>query len=580
MRLIRLFLCTLCAAACFVPVPAWAAINYTVQVEAPSDLAALLRAHLELINRRNDPDMDETLLAGLVKDTPDEAKRMIETLGYFNASVRVLEPAPRAYVVQVVPGEPALIYDVTIRLAGPIRSDPGFQDRFAKVLEAWPLPIGAPFHQDDWDSGKRVVQRLLTSDRYPFAKITASEAEIDPAKNTATLSVTIDSGRPIRFGPTALSGLKRYPADVALGLANYREGDPYQMAKLIDFQNALEQDPHFASAIVTPDFDHVQGDEVPVRVALTELPLQKIEAGLTYSNLDGAGVRLGYDYYNLFGRGMVGSLLADVKADDKLYSMGLTTPRQDNYSYSVTLTSHDSDLQGVNSKTLEGAVWRLYHRGLIDTRIGFEYVGERLNEGGVEQKHIRAVLLSAGWSRRELDDPNRPRNGTLLDVQLSGTIKGVSDTSFVRGYSKIAAYWTPFAPKYGTFVGRAELGQVWASNADNVPSTRLFRTGGPGSVRGYDVDSLGMPGPNGSIVGGRVLGVGSVEYQFPISRTISLALFKDFGNAADSWNSFKLEHSDGIGVRWASPFAPLAFDLARAERDGSLHWYIGLGLAF
>jgi translocation and assembly module TamA len=77
-----------------------------------------------------------------------------------------------------------------------------------------------------------------------------------------------------------------------------------------------------------------------------------------------------------------------------------------------------------------------------------------------------------------------------------------------------------------------------------------------------------------------VLGVGSVEYQFPISRTISLALFKDFGNAADSWNSFKLEHSDGIGVRWASPFAPLAFDLARAERDGSLHWYIGLGLAF
>lgn len=580
MRLIRLLLCALCAMACFRPMPAWAAINYTVQVQAPSDLADLLRAHLALVTRSAEPDMDETLLAGLVKDTPEEARRMVETLGYFNAGVRVLEPMPHAYVVQVVPGAAVLVDDVTIRLTGPIRSDPGFQARFAKVLEAWPLPIGAPFHQDDWDNGKRVTQRLLTSDRYPFSKIISSAAAIDPAKGSATLTVTVDSGPPIRFGPTMLSGLKRYPADVALGLANYREGDPYQMAKLIDFQNALEQDPHFASAIVTPDFDHVQDGEAPVRVALTELPLQKIEAGLTYSNLDGAGVRLGYDYYDVFRRGMVGSLLADVKADDKLYSAGLTTPRHDNYSHSITLTAHDSDLQGVHSKTQEGAVWRIYHRGLIDTRIGFEYVGERLNEGGVEQKHIRTVLLSASWSRRELDDPNRPRNGTLLDVQLSGTIKGISDTSFLRGYGKVAAYWTPLLPKYGTFVGRGELGQVWAANAGNVPSTRLFRTGGPGSVRGYDVDSLGLPGPNGSVVGGRVLAVGSLEYQLPVTRTLSLALFKDFGNAADSWNSFKLEHSDGIGVLWASPFAPLQFDLARAERDGSLHWYIGLGLAF
>jgi translocation and assembly module TamA len=567
--------------ALFAPGLACAALNYSVRINAPAEIEALLRDHLELIERHSDPDMDQPLLDELVRGTPDEVMRLIETQGYFNAKVSVREGAPHEYVVSVEPGEPVLIDDVTIRLTGPIRNEADFQKRFADLLEAWPLPIGAPFHQDDWDSGKRITLRLIAADRFPKAKIISSEAFVDSANGKATLAVVVDSGPKVRFGPILPSGLKRYSPSLVRGLADFRQGDPYQLSKLLSFQSALEQDPHFGGAIVSADMEQIQGDEVPVQAAVTELPRKKFEAGLTFSNADGGGVRLAFEHYDVFRRGLVGSVLADVKRNDKTYSFGLALPRdRKGHAYSLNASFKDSDIEGVRSQTAEAGVWRLRRRGPIDSRIGLELLNEHRVEGGVDTRQLRAVLLSGGWTRRELDDPLHPRDGTLIDMQLSGTLGGLSSTSFVRAYGRLARYWTPGATKYGTLVARGELGQVWASNADNVPSTRLFRTGGAGKVRGYDVDSLGVPGPNNSVVGGRVVAIASLEYQIPVTRTISFALFSDMGNATDSWRGFKFERGDGIGVRWASPIAPLAFDVARAERDGSLRWYVGLGAAF
>jgi len=581
MRLPSFFLRAVLPLALLWPGWAGAALSYSVRIDAPSELAALLREHLELIERRADPDLDQPLLDELLRATPDEAKRLIETQGYFNARVSVRETAPHQYVVSVDPGEPVLIDDVTIRLSGPIRDESDFQNRFSDVLEAWPLPIGAPYHQDEWNSGKRLILRLVAADRFPLARISKSEALVDSANGKATLSVSVDSGPRVSFGPIQVSGLKRYAPELVRGLADFREGDAYQLSKLLSLQSALEQDPHFGGAIVSADLEHLQGSRVPVLAAVTELPRQKFEAGLTYSNVDGGGLRLGYEHYNVFRRDMVGSLLADLKRNEKTYSVGLTLPRSERgYAHSLTASFKDSDLEGVRSKTLEGGVWRLQRREPIDTRLGVELLTERRTEGGVATHLLRAVLLSAGWTRRQLDDALHPRNGTLLDVQLSGTVGGLSSTSFVRGYGRLAAYWTPGPSKYGTLVGRGELGQVWARNADNVPSTRLFRTGGPGKVRGYDVDSLGVPGPNDAVTGGRVLAAASLEYQLPVTRSIAFALFSDFGNAADRWRGFKLQRGDGVGLRWASPIAPLAFDVARAAHDGKLRWYVGLGAAF
>lgn len=563
--------------------PAWAKLDYSVRVDAPSGLAGLLQDNLELVTSRLEEEMDETLLTELVRSTPEDARKLLETEGYFDARVNVREESPRQYVIEVKPGQPTLIDDVTIRLNGPIRDEGDFQQRFAAVLEAWSLPMGAPYRQSDWDGSKRAVMRLITADRFPRAQISKSAAEIDPATRRAQLVVDIDSGPVILFGDITVKGMKRYPEKIATGLADFSPGTAYRLQKIFDYQSALEQAPHFSNVVVSADMAHIDPDthRVPVEVDVTEMPRQKLELGLIYDSGDGPGVRVGYDHYNIFRRGYTGSLVTNWKKNQQSLSLGLGFPRQsDGYSHSITSAFKTDDVQGLKTRSSDVGGWRTRTRGNIEARLGLQYLLESEEAGGVSNKDTRALQLVYGWTQRAVDDLMRPRSGVLLDFQLSGTVgSALSSTSYVRGYARTVGYWSPF-PKYGTFVGRLELGQVWANDKDAVPSSILFRAGGANSVRGYDYQSLGLPGPNGSVLGGRVVATGSLEYQIPIKPDWYLALFTDAGNASQSWKGFQVERANGVGVRWMSPVAPLAFDFAKAERDGKIRWNLSLGLAF
>lgn len=69
----------LALAACLAAAQAQAGIEYSVDIDAPSDLAQLLRDNLELVEGQKDPDVDPGWLDALVKSTPDEAKKLLET---------------------------------------------------------------------------------------------------------------------------------------------------------------------------------------------------------------------------------------------------------------------------------------------------------------------------------------------------------------------------------------------------------------------------------------------------------------------------------------------------------------------
>ena len=199
--------------------------------------------------------------------------------------------------------------------------------------------------------------------------------------------------------------------------------------------------------------------------------------------------------------------------------------------------------------------------------------------GGASQTN-QALLPTAGWTLRTVDNLLHPRSGVLLDGTLSATPRQwLSTTTFVRTYGRGVVYWSPF-PAWGTFLARLELGKVWTSDASKVPASQLFRAGGVNSVRGYDYQSLGLAGANNAVLGGAVLATASLEYQIPITTDWALAVFLDGGDAAENWQSYQARYSRGIGVRWFSPIAPLSFDIAQARGTTSVMWHMSLGLAF
>ena len=108
----------------------------------------------------------------------------------------------------------------------------------------------------------------------------------------------------------------------------------------------------------------------------------------------------------------------------------------------------------------------------------------------------------------------------------------------------------------------------------------MFRTGGASSVRGYELDSIGLEGPKNSVLPDRALLVGSLEYQFPITKSVSGAIFHDVGDVTSNFKNMSMQHGTGLGVRWFSPVAPFSFDIAYGHQDKKIRWHISLGTRF
>lgn len=112
-----------------------------------------------------------------------------------------------------------------------------------------------------------------------------------------------------------------------------------------------------------------------------------------------------------------------------------------------------------------------------------------------------------------------------------------------------------------------------------MPTEWLFRTGGAGSVRGYDYQSLGVK-TGGTVAPGRVMATGSLEYQLPVYREWRAAAFVDHGGAAARWGDFSGVTGAGLGARWVSPVGVLGADIARGFDEKTWRLHIALGLAF
>lgn len=557
--------------------------TYPVRVEVDNNnIRTLVDTHLPLIMQQQLEDLDEEQIGFLADEAPEQVQTMLQTEGYFNGTVS-LSHSGKEYVVHIVPGPRTHVENVSVSITGAILQDNDLSSYYKNALENWALPVHDPFTQSNWSSSKTSVLSAVVRKKYPLATIQTSRAAIDPNKNLADLSLTIDSKQPIYFGPIEVSGAQRYPESVVLGMAHFTPGAPYDLDQLLDYQQALEQDSHYGSAIVQADLKNLQGDRVPVKVKVNEAKRQKFELGLRYDSADGFGVRTGYDHYNLFNRGYVGSVLLDTDKYDTSFGFGLSQPRNSNGHFWTTNVNYQrSTTQNLEKKALSSGVWYVRDKNNVDSRLGMEYITESSHiSNGPDLGHSNALMLTASWKKQNIETQLRPANGYYVEGKIGSTLGSlVSSTAMFRTYATAGYYYTPEQKKYGTWVLRGQFGYARANNDANMPSSLMFRTGGASSVRGYEQDGIGIHGPNSSVLPDRVLGVASVEYQIPVYKDFAAALFHDAGSVSHTFGDMKWKQGTGVGVRWFSPVAPFSFDLAYGHDDKKWRWHISLGTRF
>ena len=558
--------------------------KFPVKIETKnSEVKSMLEEYLPLITQQQDEELDKEQVGFLAEETPDNVKTMLKTKGYFNGSVNVQDNGS-SYTVAVNPGPRTKIDNVSVAILGDILSDNNLAEYYQKAMLNWQQPVGEYFDQDGWSGSKTSVLSAVTRKKYPLAKLSNTQATVNPNNNTADLNVTVESNRPIYFGDFEITGTRRYPENVVAGLARFKPGAPYDLDLLLDFQQALEQNGHYSGASVQADFDRLQGDRVPVKVNVTEVKRHKLETGVRYDSEYGLGGRIGYDYYNLFNKGYIGSVVWDMDKYETTLAAGISQPRNSEGKYWTTNTSYNrSTTQNLEKRALTSGIWRVRDRNGIESRLGIEFITEdrKVPNTNYDLGRSHATMLTASWKRQNIETELRPENGYYLDGKIGATLGNfLSSTTMARATARAGYFYTPENKKLGTFIVRGQAGYGYAREGEDVPSSLMFRTGGASSVRGYELDSIGLAGPNNSVLPDRALLVGSLEYQFPITKSVSGAVFHDVGDAAGNFKRMSMKHGTGLGVRWFSPVAPFSFDVAYGHQDKKLRWHISLGTRF
>jgi translocation and assembly module TamA len=556
--------------------------KYRLSVEAPTkELREMLSKGLQVARWQDDPQMTPELLRRLADEALREAREALAAQGYFSALVSFSldrDRTPWALTLHVEPGACTLVRAVEVSFTGPGAADPEAARLRRRVQREWLLRPGMPFTQEAWNEAKREAVRRFASWRYAAARIAASRARVDPETNSAALEITLDSGPPFQFGSVAVSGTKRYPAEVAGNLSPVRPGRTYDREVLALYTRRLLETGYFAGgrADLAPDASP-DGGSAPVRAAVIEGNSQHFEGGVSYNTDAGPRLELSHRNVDLFDTAWRGksTLRLDQLTQEARYDLD-SPPRRGAKWWSTGLSAKNSIIQEEENTELAFGVAHNWAGWGSPTALLASAHAEEQRISGQAADHRHAVYFGFRVGFRDTDELVLPRRGYFGQV----TAGGAPDALSTRGFQRATARATALAPlaRNDDLQLRAEGGIVVARSRQGIPSAFLFRTGGDQTVRGYAFESLGVR-QGDAVLGGRYLAIGSVEYTHWFGPAWGLAAFVDGGNAWDT-GDFLPVFGYGGGARFRTPIGPVRVDVAYGDESKSWRLHFSVGFVF
>jgi len=559
----------------------------TLKIDGPTALADLLDTHLELARTLREDDVSELSadeLARLAAAAPAQARELLQTEGYFDAEVRLEATASdgqSGWTLHVSPGPRSSVAEVTLYFDGDLGTPA--QARSAEQLRrAWPLPIGRPFTQTDWDAAKADLLARVRAAGWPLARWTSSVARAETAKQSVYLSLLLDSGPRVLLGDLKIVGLALQSEESVRRLAGFTPGTPYSQTVLDDFQDRLRRTQLFDSVSVSlpPDLAAAQASAAPVIVRLREAAKTQTTVGVGYHANTGQSASLEVLDRQPFGLPMTARNKLQFGRELSSGELELSSYPQADMSRNLASLQVERDSSGAEIlDSLSARVGRVREQG-HDERLVYTEFLHSLQTDATGRSTSDALSFNVQWKRSRVDNPLLPTDGTQALLLLGAGRAEASNADsglFGRARLLLQAY-KPLGGWYGST--RLELAEVFASGNIGVPQKLLWRAGGDDSVRGYAYQELG-PMVSGLAVGGRVMATGTIEIAHPLMESqpnLWGATFIDGGQAAQRWQDFRPDWGVGAGIRYRSPVGPLRVDIARGieVHHWRLHFSVGV----
>ncbi|SDK36219.1 autotransporter secretion outer membrane protein TamA [Methylophilus rhizosphaerae] len=552
-------------------------LNGDAPAENRPALRALLEKYLSIHEAMQNPRLNEGEWQRLMQKTPQEISDLLATEGYFKTNTAITRPAPDTADFHLTLPPRTKINKVTLTLTGEIQQA-AHRDLLEKAQKHWALPVDSVFTQPAWSAAKRDLLAVFLQAEFPNARITRSQALVNPQTQAVLINIAVDSGPAIRFGQVRIHGLKHYQEALIRPLNTLKTGEPYRQSELLVLQNSLMSSGKFNQVDVVANTKTPNADRsADVDVTVSETEQKSMRIGVGASTNTGARIVFNYTDRNLFDHGLLWD--SAIRLEQRLQAATsnitfLTDEKgyRDSIQNSVTRT----DLEGQVTTAFQNGVRRYWgNAATLEQYIGANLLYEFLSVDGEQSQFNKATTLAYGLSMRHLDNALAPTKGWILNTQFQlAPFEHLSDGRFLQSQARLQGFYPLTSSTQ--WLGRIEVGTV--TGARSVPATYLFRAGGDQSVRGYAFQSLGVDNGDGAVVGGRVLLTGSSELVQWLTHSWGAAMFVDFGNAANSWKDYDPALGYGLGVRWRSPIGPVGVDIAYGEatREYRLHFNLGV----
>ena len=563
------------------------------------DLRATLRGGSLLIeqtvNEENEASASEILGAAQA-----DYKRLLAVLydnGYFGASITISVDGREASSISPVQA-PAAISRVKILI------DKGQKFKFgraqiAPIAEGTTLPEGfAEGKTASLSVLKNTVSEGVDGWRtigHAKAALSSQELVADHPNRTIRADLTLDPGPRLRFGPLVILNESDVRRERILDIAGLPEGEVFSAEEIRLSTERLRRTGAFSAVALSEAEEIGPGDTLAINAQTTDAVKRRLGFGAELSTLEGLTVSAFWLHRNLLGGA------ERLRFDAEISGIGGSSGGTDytlggRFERPATF-NEDTDFYAL--ALLEQLDEVSYFSRQLDLEVGIERIAspERTYTLGVglrtaktrdvfgENSYTLLTLpLSAEFDYR--DNRLDAKQGYYLKanvlpfVAISGSDNGVR--SFVDG----RVYKTFGAARPVTFALRGQLGSVYGPDLSRAPADYLFYSGGGGTVRGQEYQSLGVPVGDETTGGRSFVGL-STEVRVGVSDNIGIVGFADAGYIGEEqfYDGTGTWHSGaGLGLRYNTAIGPIRLDVAvplsGPDTDENFQVYIGIGQSF
>ncbi len=460
-----------------------------------------------------------------------------------------------------------------------------------EIQEILGVKAGEPFDIFTFEKGLVAIREKYQSLGFLSAQIVNEGADdfVQYSKDNSSviLNLEVEEGPVFRVGEVLVKGNQKTHARVVTRELPFISEDILTSPLLSEAEDNLRKLNLFSSVIVRPIDRPGTVDVKDVLILVEELEPGSFDIVPGYRN--DLGLRLGFElgYQNLGGwnrsvsaRAIFNRRMEDYRFPEYNFSVGFREPYLANwpvvFTTNLTLFNRQFSKFDANVNRITVGLKRDLTRYLSGI---LEYSYEKIRVSNAQLPYDSTDnrtdfigSITPGFIIDSRNDRFNPSKGWNSNNRFEVASRFFGSEASV-GYYRFTSYNSTYFKMFEDIVLALALNVGWQRSnvaGQPIPTFKLFRLGGLGSIRGFAEDALEVQTTR-NING--ILGLLNTraEFRIPLSGSVGTALFLDAGNLmVDRYtlSPGKLRSSVGTGLRYITPVGPVVLDFAwRLQSD-------------